>query len=221
MRSGVPLSPSACLLRFGPLPLHSRRGLSVLRRPAHGLLCSGVAFNTLSSRAVCTAFLSVATPNQSFERTASQPLNSNVRAHVVNALRRSTSLPRRVFAHGVVRHPLRPTTRTGEKRCAPSYHPSAPATAPNRAATRRNAALTAQLRHHRKDKNAFFPSKHRGVLHQPNLKLEYQVQCKPRPGALMSLVTARLLHLVHWVRASFTGTLTHPSSGRAFGPPLK
>jgi len=69
MRSVVPPSPSACLPRFGPLPLQPRRGLSALRRPAHSVFNSSVAFNTLSSRAPCTALLRVATPNHSFKRT--------------------------------------------------------------------------------------------------------------------------------------------------------
>jgi len=69
MRSVVPPSPPACLPRFGPLSFQPRRGLSVLRRPAHGIFNSSVAFNTLSSRAPCTALLRVATPNPSFKRT--------------------------------------------------------------------------------------------------------------------------------------------------------
>jgi hypothetical protein len=67
---------------FGSLLLQRRRGLSVLRRPAHACLGSTAASNTLSSRLAIGH--SITTPNRSLERTASQPLNSNVRALVSN-----------------------------------------------------------------------------------------------------------------------------------------
>jgi predicted kinase len=61
---------------------------------------------------------------------------------------------------------------------------------------------------------------HRGVFDQPNLKCEYQVQCSTRLRAHFASHQPALAQ-AFLVRASFTGSLTLPSSGLAFGQPLK
>jgi len=58
------------------------------------------------------------------------------------------------------------------------------------------------------------------VLDQPNLKYEYQVQCSTRLGARFA-IHRPVFSQIFLVRGPFTGPLTHPSSGLAFGSPLK
>jgi len=80
MRSVVPVSPPVRLHRFGPLPLQRRRGLSVLRRPAHvSSTPASLSIHSVPGRPALLFSESQRLTLPSSGRAFGTPLKSNVR----------------------------------------------------------------------------------------------------------------------------------------------
>jgi hypothetical protein len=166
-----------------------------------------------------------------------RPLKSNVRPLSMSPLRRSSSLPRRVFVHGLVL-PLRLGSRHSR---GPSSLPQAAASVVPLArlqscgqktglatALRPSRATSGETRENSFSAGASSPPPKvcfsatqtvTASCSRPNLK--YEVQFSSCPGTQVSRSQRSAESSSHLLGAFPTGTLTSPSSGLAFGSPLK
>ena len=172
-------------------------------------------------------------------RSYGTPLKSNVRALFMSSLRLSSSLPRRVFVHGLVlpfrlgsRHsrevslphasacvvPLARLQGCGQKIKVSTAHSILRVF---RQRLERNHSQLVRRRHLRRYASLPLGRSPR-LPSRPNLKHEYEVQfssclCSPASRSLSAWPSLRSALL----GAFPTRALTSPSSGLAFGSPLK